>query len=70
MPCSESRVELWIGYNSYLLEGVCIFHSNIISYFIKVKNKIALPFHVIMTIINTRFSIVKNAIGLLSLHYK
>jgi len=38
-----------------------------ILYNIKVKNKITLSFYVIITFINTRFSVVKNATRLLSL---
>jgi hypothetical protein len=74
LPCSESRLELWFGCKSYLHGGrggaFFILVLCFILYDIKVKKKIALPFHVIMTIINTRFSVVKNAMGFLSQQYK
>jgi len=52
--------------------GVCIFYCNIVLHSVRYKSeeKIALPFHVIMTIINTRFSVVKNVMVLLIQQYK
>jgi len=39
MLCSEARVELWFGYNSYLCGGVLIFYSSVVAHSLCYKSE-------------------------------